>query len=179
MIDGARPLRARAPGRGVIRIDELVTAQPGVGVRSVLLEPGAGGTESKCVTPFIHVAQHAITTEAPDLVREQDLQTADAVLLLVIAARVRVEARAPLGRHAHEVRRLVQDGMEWGVEAREQTIVPQARFAFAPVGAGNGRVLCDQLECEPEACEQRRDVNARNAAKPRDGHRSTSSPGAA
>jgi len=69
------------------------------------------------------------------LVREQDLQIADRVLLIEVAARVAFQQLATSIVHADEVTRLVQHRMQRCVETEVDAIADQTRFALAPVRA--------------------------------------------
>ncbi len=70
-------------------------------------------------------SHESLAPDAGDLVGQQDLQIADCVLLRIVAARVAVQPRSALGRHADVVTGLVEDGMDRRVEPR----VEPAAFA--------------------------------------------------
>ena len=122
--------------------------QPFPGVPGILLEPGPGRAETEAVAPGVHVAEHLLPAVAWQEVGQEDLQVADAVLLVVAAAGVGVQVSAARLVHADVVAALVQRRVERGVGAYHETVADESRLGVTEPGTGNrlARGYPDQLD---------------------------------
>jgi hypothetical protein len=126
---------AQRERRPIGAIDQSVLEQPLPRAASVPRPPRAGRAFAKAVTPAVHVGEAALAAEAAELVGEQQLEVADAALLVVVAARVGGQSRPALGVHADIVAELVQHGVRRCVGAHVESIADEPGFGLAPVRA--------------------------------------------
>jgi hypothetical protein len=136
------------------RRQQAKRTQPGARVPGVPFEPGPGRTEPKGVAPGVHIPHHSFAPETRQFVRQQDLQVADRVLLVVVAARVRVQARAAGGIHADEMAGFVQDRVQRRVVPEQQRAPLQAGLLRAPERTRNGLPLGHAAKLQPVAPQQ-------------------------
>ena len=79
-----------------------------MGIFCVLVKPGSGTPKAKTVAPGVHVGHQSISSDAADLIGQQNLQKTDGGLLEIVAARVPLETAATLLIHADDMTGLVE-----------------------------------------------------------------------
>jgi hypothetical protein len=80
------------------------------------------------------------------VVCEQDLQVADAILLLDTAAGIGMKHLAPVFVHADIVACLVKRGVQGGVPTDIEPVANEAGFALTPETSGDRHCVTDTLE---------------------------------
>ena len=102
------------------------------GILSVLLKPVLRTTETKTVSPGIHIRHQPVSPDALDVVSQQDLQVADRRFFQVIATRIAVETVASLSIHADNMTGLVQKRMHRRISPNEHGPAHYTGFGISP-----------------------------------------------
>ncbi len=79
-----------------------------VSILGITLEPVATGTETKAVSPGIHVEHEPVTTDTVDLVGQNDLQVAHRGFFEIVSTRIAIQPDAPVFRHADQMTGFVE-----------------------------------------------------------------------
>jgi len=94
---------AQSEARLAVCGQQIIINQPLTRVFGITLKPGVGTAEAKAVSPRVHVGHQPITTNAVDLIAQDNLQIANGGLFEVITTRISLQLFAPLSGHANDM----------------------------------------------------------------------------
>ena len=94
--------------------------------------PAPRATETKTITPVIHVLHEACFARSGKLARQNDLQVTDSTLLEIVTASIAIELRSSRRRHADNVGGLVEQRVNRCVISNKDLITDNTCFRFSP-----------------------------------------------
>ncbi len=117
-------------------------------VFGIVLKPVARVAEPEAIAPGVHVRHQAISPDALDIVCKNKLQVTHCGFFQVVAARISIEAIAPLAIHAYDVTGLVQEGVHRRIRPDKYRPPNYTGFGITPETACYGCIvrLNDQFE---------------------------------
>jgi hypothetical protein len=123
---------AEAECRTSVGLKKAVSFEPCAGVFGVLFIPAPRATETKTITPVIHVLHEACFARSGKLARQNDLQVTDSTLLEIVTASIAIELRSSRRRHADNVGGLVEQRVNRCIVSNKDLITDNTCFRFSP-----------------------------------------------